>query len=66
MGTAARMKTDKEIQEDGKKRGMRMERSKAGTKKAVPTAYHSVPYHKHTMVLFYIWKEYNEINKKTK
>ena len=39
MGTA-RMKKDKETDEEGKKRGVSMEKSKAGTKKDVPTAYH--------------------------
>ena len=36
MGTA-RMKEDNETDEDGKKRGVRMERAR---KKEVPTAYH--------------------------
>ena len=35
MGTA-RMKLDKETDEEGKKRGLSMERSKAGTKKRSP------------------------------
>ena len=39
MGTA-RMKKDKETDEEGKNRGVSTERSKAGTKKKVPTAYH--------------------------
>ena len=39
MGTA-RMKYDNETDKDGKKRGVSMEGSKAGTKKEVPTAYH--------------------------
>ena len=39
MGTA-RMKYDNETDEEGKKRGVSMEKSKAGTKKEVPTAYH--------------------------
>ena len=35
------MKQDKETDEEGKKEGVSMERSKAGTKnKEVPTAYH--------------------------
>ena len=39
MGTA-RMKQDKETDEDDKKRGVSMERSKAGTKERSHTAYH--------------------------
>ena len=40
MGTA-RMKLDEETEEEGKKRGVSMERSKAGAKKKeVPKAYH--------------------------
>ena len=39
MGTA-RMKYDKETEVEGKKKGVSMEKSKAGTKKKVPTAYH--------------------------
>ena len=34
----ARMKYDKETDEEGKKRGVSMERSKAGTKKKISTA----------------------------
>ena len=41
MGTA-RMKQDKETDEEGKKRGVSVERSKAGTKDEVPTAYHNL------------------------
>ena len=39
MGTA-RMKYDKETDKDDKKRGVSVERSKAGKKKKIPTAYH--------------------------
>ena len=39
MGTA-RMKYDKETDEESKKRGVRIERSIAGMKKKVPTNYH--------------------------
>ena len=40
MGTS-RMKEDKETDEGGRKRGVSMEKSKAGTtEKDVPTAYH--------------------------
>ena len=37
MGTA-RLKYEQETDEEGKKRGVRMERNKAGTKKEVPMA----------------------------
>ena len=61
------MKLDKETDEEGKKRGVSMERSTAGTKKKeVPTAYHILikiqNNNKDNMVIFYTkWKKYNEI-----
>ena len=69
----ARMKLDKETDEEGKKRGVSMERSKAGTKeKEVQTAITTYSKHnkKHHIVVFSkIWKMYNEIqlpkNKRT-
>ena len=39
MGTA-RMKEDNETDEEGKKRGVNMEKVKRARKKEVPTAYH--------------------------
>ena len=36
----ARMKYDKGTDEEGKKRGVSTERSKAGTKEEAPTTYH--------------------------
>ena len=42
MGTE-RMRYDKETENEGKKRGVSMEKSKAGTKKEVPAAYHYRP-----------------------
>ena len=53
MGTA-RMKQDKETEEEGKKGGVSIERSKAGTKKKVPTAYHSLP-NQNTIIINVIW-----------
>ena len=65
MGTA-RMKEDKETDEEGRKRGVSIERSKAGTKRRSPDGQ-SLPEEnrkriKQNMVLLYkIWKKYNEI-----
>ena len=62
----ARMKYDKETDEEGKKRSVSMERSKAGTKKKKSrrpiTSYSKYNNNKHNIVVFYkIWIEYNEI-----
>ena len=56
MGTA-RMKNDKETDEEGKKRGVSMERSKAGAWKEVKsrrpsTTYSKFNINKHNRILF--------------
>ena len=64
MGTA-RTKHDKETDEGGKKRGVNMEKSKAGTKKKCPDGL-SHP-NQNTIIINNIvvfckmWKKYNEI-----
>ena len=64
MGTARR-KYDKETDEDGKKRGLSMERSKAGKNKRSPDGLlypNQNNNNKQNMVIFYKkWKKYNEI-----
>ena len=64
MGTA-RMKYDKKTDKKGKKRDVSMERSKVGTKKEVPPAYHILTKYnnnKHNIVAFHkIWKKYDEV-----
>ena len=67
MGTA-RMKQDNETDEEGKKRGVSMETSKAGTKERSPDCL-NYPNQNTTiiniMLVFYnMWKKYNSINKK--
>ena len=52
-------------QTDGKKRGVSMERSKAGTNKKSPDGHHiftKMQYNKHNLLVFNkIWKKHNEI-----
>ena len=65
MGTA-RTKQDKHTDEEGKKRGVSMERSKAGTKKRSRrpiTSQSKYNDNKHNMVMFYkIWKSIMKYN----
>ena len=52
MGTA-RMKQDKETDEGGKKRGVSMEKSKAGTKKRCPDGLS--PPNQNTIIINKMW-----------
>ena len=59
------MKWDKETDEEGKKRGVSMERSNAGTKKQTfrqpITTWSKYNNKKHNILFYKIWKKYNEI-----
>ena len=61
------MKYDKETDEEGKKRGVRMERNKAGMKKKKSrrplTSKSKYTNNKHNVVIFYKkYKKYNDIH----
>ena len=63
MGTA-RMKSDKETDEEGKNRGVNIERSNAGTKKISRQSITTQSKHnnnKHNILFYKIFKNYNEI-----
>ena len=62
MGTA-RTKLDKETDEDGKKRGLSMERSKAGTNKRSPDGL-SHP-NQNTIIINKIWEYFMRNGKST-
>ena len=62
MGTA-RMKEDNETDEDGKKRGVSMEKSKAGTKERSPNSL-SLPNQNTILInikLYYFWQDMEKI-----